>query len=134
MGRRDIAELLLGSGAPLTVHAAAMLGMHGTVEAYLQRDPSLAARPGAHGISMLFHAALSGEPEMVEQVAHAAAPDDFGHALHAAVMARSLPVALWLVNRGPALNVPDFQQRTPLQRADERGLIEIAELLRRAGG
>src|SRR5438552_12658165 len=49
-GRRAIAEYLLDKGAPMTVCAAAMLGMTDKVAEYLRADPSLANARGAHGI------------------------------------------------------------------------------------
>src|SRR5689334_3077462 len=60
MGRADIMEYLLGKGAPLTVFAAASLGKLDDVAAFLREDPALANKPGVHGISLLFHAALGG--------------------------------------------------------------------------
>src|SRR6476646_3260681 len=42
MGNRPIAEFLLAEGAPLTVCAAAMLGMVDEVERFIDEDPSLA--------------------------------------------------------------------------------------------
>src|SRR5205807_1432199 len=65
-GRREIAEYLLAAGAPLTICAAAMLGQTEQVAAFLQGDPSLANAAGAHGISLLYHAALSGQTAIGE--------------------------------------------------------------------
>src|SRR6476659_10012492 len=61
MGNRPIAEFLLSAGAPLTVCTAAMLGMRDDVERFIDEDPSLANARGAHGIPIMFHAAMSGD-------------------------------------------------------------------------
>src|SRR3712207_1734486 len=66
MGRREIAEHLLDAGAPLTICAAAMLGRTEDVAAFLAADPALANSAGAHGIPVLFHAALSGKTEIAD--------------------------------------------------------------------
>jgi len=56
VGRREIAMLLLDSGARLDAFAAAMLGMKGVVSEMLKIRPKLHAVPGPHNISMLCHA------------------------------------------------------------------------------
>ncbi|MDQ2744293.1 MAG: hypothetical protein M3Z66_18650 [Chloroflexota bacterium] len=45
-----------------------MLGMTGRVTAFLQADPVLARKPGVHGFSLLYHAALSGKTEITDLV------------------------------------------------------------------
>lgn len=69
MGRRDIAELLLGQGARLDVFAAAMLGRLEIVQAACAAFPGLAAVPGPHGIPLLAHAQKGG-PEAAQVVAY----------------------------------------------------------------
>ena len=56
MGRRDIAELLLGHGARLDVFAAAMLGEVEIVRAILTAHPEMASAKGPHGIPLRAHA------------------------------------------------------------------------------
>lgn len=60
MGRRDIADFLIGRGAPLDLFAAAMLGELAIVRAALETRPSLARVPGPHGIPLLAHAKAGG--------------------------------------------------------------------------
>src|SRR5262245_56477866 len=73
VGNRAIAEYLLGQGAPLTVPTAAMLGQVDGIKAFLVADPANAHVTGAHGISLLFHGAMSGNIELVEMLkAHGA--------------------------------------------------------------
>lgn len=61
-GRREIALLLLDRGARLDVFAAAMLGMLDVVKAALTACPQAAQAPGPHGIPLLTHAKMGGEP------------------------------------------------------------------------
>jgi hypothetical protein len=61
MGRRDIAELLLGHGARLDVFAAAMLGEVEIVRALLAAHPAVRDAKGPHGIPLLAHAEAGGE-------------------------------------------------------------------------
>jgi len=60
MGRRDIAELLLGYGARLDVFAAAMLGEIETVRAILAAHPETRDAKGPHGIPLRAHAEAGG--------------------------------------------------------------------------
>ena len=61
MGRRDIAELLLGHGARLDLFVAAMLGELEIVEAILAAHPEMREAKGPHGIPLLSHAEAGGE-------------------------------------------------------------------------
>jgi len=61
MGRRDIAELLLGCGARLDMFAAAMLGEVEIVSAILIAHPELRDAKGPHGIPLRAHAEAGGE-------------------------------------------------------------------------
>ena len=61
-GRREIALLLLDRGARLDIFAAAMLGMLDVVKAALTACPQAAQAPGPHGIPLLTHAKMGGEP------------------------------------------------------------------------
>jgi len=61
MGRRDIAELLLASGARLDVFAAAMLGDVEIVRAALAAHPDARYTKGPHGIPLREHAVAGGE-------------------------------------------------------------------------
>lgn len=61
MGRRDIAELLLSSGARLDLFAAAMLGKLDVVRAAVEAFPGAQRVPGPHGIPLIAHARQGGE-------------------------------------------------------------------------
>lgn len=135
VGNRPIAEFLLSRGAPLTILAAAMLGMRQEVAAFLSSDPALANASGAHGISLLFHAALSGDVSIAEQIAAAGGSlEHAGHALHAAVSGQHTEMLSWLLAAGADVTVQDYQGRTPLQAAEAAGLESLADRLRTAAG
>ena len=133
MGRPDIAHYLLGCGAPLTMHCAVMLGLYETAEAYLRRDKSLAIKPGAHGISMMFHAAFSGDTAVTQLLVDNGGAQDFTPALHAAAWKNRPTMVSWLIEHGAELNRPDFKDRTPLAVAIEMGSTDAEAVLRAAG-
>ncbi len=56
MGRRDIAEFLIGKGARVDLFAATMLGWLDAVKAMVTAQPSLLQAKGPHGIPLLAHA------------------------------------------------------------------------------
>jgi hypothetical protein len=62
MGRRDIAEYLLGRGARMDVFVATMLGRLDVVKATLTAYPALLASTGPHGLTFLHHARQGGAP------------------------------------------------------------------------
>ena len=62
MGHRDIALHLLANGARFDLFAAAMLGQLDLVRAVLTAQPELRHTAGAHGIPLLVHAQMGGEP------------------------------------------------------------------------
>ena len=60
MGRKDIANYLLGNGARLDLFAAAMLGKLEIVKAALEAYPRAFDVPGPLGIPLLAHAQAGG--------------------------------------------------------------------------
>ena len=135
MGRREIAQYLLSKGAPLTICAAAMLGMQAEVAAFLKQDASLANARGAHGIPVLFHAAMSGQTGVAELLLASGGGEGIDTALHGAVNFGHIEMVRWLLARGVTnVNAPNYEQKTPLRVATELGHTEIAELLRARGG
>jgi len=134
MGRWGIAEYLLSQGAPLTICAASMLGMTGRVAEFLQTDPGLAHATGAHGIPVLFHAALSGDTEIAELLVAHGGGEGLDQALHGATAYGHKELAEWLLDRGANVNVLDWQNKTPLRVAVEMGSTDLAALLRQRGG
>ncbi|MCP4563350.1 MAG: ankyrin repeat domain-containing protein [Bosea sp.] len=61
-GRREIAEFLLARGARMDVFAAAMLGHLDLVRTHLAVVPDALTAAGPHGIPLLAHAKMGGEP------------------------------------------------------------------------
>ncbi|MBM4418534.1 MAG: ankyrin repeat domain-containing protein [Chloroflexi bacterium] len=133
VGNREIAQFLLDAGSPKTIYAAAMLGEVAIVTSMLRRDPSLASRPGVHGLSLLFHAALSGNPAAADAVYATSPAGDMNAVLHAAVASGNLPMVEWALAQEPDVNTPRYDQKTPLQVALGAGNAAIAARLRKAG-
>jgi ankyrin repeat protein len=133
-GQRAIAEYLLEAGAPLTICAAAMLGEIDQVTKFIRADPSLANARGAHGIPLLVHAAMSGKTELADLLVAHGGGEGVDGALHGAVAFGHTAMTKWLLARGADANLPNFEGKTPLRIATERGYDEVADLLRRHGG
>lgn len=136
VGNRMIAQYLLNEGAPLDICTAAMMGRREDVARFIEEDPAAVHARGAHGITLLFHAALSGDPDMLQFIVdRGGGQEGRSHAVHAAVMRRSLPVLRWLLERGvDDVNMADYEGKTPLDRALAAMQDEMAALLREHGG
>lgn len=135
MGQREIAEYLLAQGAPLNICAAAMLGRADQVEGFLRSDPSLSKAKGAHGIPVMYHAALSGQTEVGDLLLTHGGGEGVSGALHAAIRFGHTDMVRWLLEHGATeVNVPNFEGKTPLAEAEAHGHTEIAALLRERGG
>ncbi len=134
-GQRAIAEFLLAQGAPMAVCTAAMLGRTGDVAAFLSEDASLANARGAHGIPIMFHAAMSGNTDVTELLLAHGGGEGINDALHGAVLYNHLAMAQWLLAHGVTnVNVPNYEDKTPLKVANERGFGDMADVLRQHGG
>lgn len=133
MGRPDIAKLLLEHGAAMELATAAMLGDRVYVRAALDQDPALAASGGAHNIPVAFHAAMSGDTEIMQMLWDAGAEGPVRGALFFAVWKDQLPMARWLLERGASVEGKDHQGRTMLEVAQANGNAEMVALLEEAG-
>ena len=137
-GQREIAELLLAAGADLDICTAAMLGDTGRVSDFLQQNPGLAHATGAHGIPVLFFAAMAGHIGIAELLRRHGASVNAGEggnmALHAAAAFGRPQMAEWLIANGAKIDVPSYNGQTPLALAIDRGHNNVAELLRQHGG
>ena len=131
VGNRQIAEYLLAQGAPINVYTAAMLGQTATVAEMLRRDPDLAKRPGVHGMSALFHAAIGGHVGIADMLYAGSPNENIDHVLHAAVASGNPAMVKWALAQGPDVHAKRFDGKTPLQVA--AGNAEIEGLLRGAG-
>jgi hypothetical protein len=134
VGNAAIANFLLERGAPLDICAAAMLARTEAVEAMLARDPALIRATGAHKIPLLTHAAQSGSVPLVEMLVAQGATDGASSALGMAVARNDAAMARWLLEHTtPDLSWKNFQGKTLLAMAAERGADDIIALLRAAG-
>ncbi len=133
-GRRGIALYLLSQGAPIDICAAAMLGNAEEVARFLEQDPSLANARGAHGITVMYHAALSGNTQVTEMLLSHGGGEGIDHALHAAVLFNHVEMVRWLLEHGVQNpNAPNYEDKTPLRAALDMDRPEIASLLRQHG-
>ena len=135
VGNRTMAEFLLSEGADLDFPAAVMLGNMEWVKQQLDADATLAQSAGAHGISVLFHAVVGGNLDMVQLLldhgadeASITGPD--ATALNAAARRGDEALAAWLIQRGANPDATDFEGKTALQRAEENGHERIAAMIR----
>ena len=134
MGSRDIVEFFLAQGVPLDICAAAMLGRTADVQAFLDANPALANARGAHQISLMFHAAMSGDTTLTELLKSAGCAEGYSHALHGAINYGHTAMVEWLLDNGAQdINVLDYQGNTPLKSALDQGHTAIADLLRSRG-
>jgi ankyrin repeat protein len=134
VGNAPIAEYLLAQGAPLEICTAAMLGRQEDVARFIQADPSQIDAVGAHRIPLLTHAALSGNLALVEWLVERGARAGISAALHSAVSRGYEDLTRWLLEHGePDLSWTNFQGKTALAVARERGATAIVELLQAHG-
>jgi hypothetical protein len=61
MGRKDIAEFLIGQGCRMDIFVAAMLGKMEIVKPMLTAFPNLAQSKGPHGLTLMHHAKKGGD-------------------------------------------------------------------------
>ena len=61
-GQREIALFVLRHGARPTIFSAAMLGQLEVVRQFVLASPGIQGTPGPHGIPLLAHAKVGGEP------------------------------------------------------------------------
>jgi ankyrin repeat protein len=136
-GHSDIAKFLLSQGARIDSFCAAMLGEREVVRALVAANPSVATAGGPHGLTLLYHVAISGNVAIAEALKPHLPPQaaDYNQALSAAARDGRLAMTSWLLKNGVTdPNVPDAFHKTPLAIALARGFADVAEELRRHGG
>lgn len=131
MGRSDIATLLLDRGEPMILPAALMLGRSDEAKALLDHQPDLIHSAGAHGIPLMFHAAISGNTQLADLLWERGNQSGLGAAVHAAVAWDQPEFYTWLQKHDAPLDAPDHEGNTPLQAAEKRGQQDWVERLTR---
>jgi ankyrin repeat protein len=133
MGNKAIVEYLLDMGAPLDICTAVMLGQRDTVAVLLADNPKLAHATGAHGIPLLYFAAIYGESGiaayLIKQGAGVNEGDGKMTPLHAAALFNQPEMAVWLLRRKARRNAKNFEGKTPLEVAQEKGHAAVVEAL-----
>lgn len=120
VGNRPIAEFLLAQGAPMNIYTAAMFGQKDEVARFLDENPEFVNGNGVHGISLLYHAALSGNVALAEMLVERGNTQSPDHPLLAAASYGRIEMAQWLLARGADKTTTDFQNRTALDIAKLR--------------
>jgi len=138
MGNRDIANYLLDNNARIDIFCAAMLGQKEVVASLIKTMPAIVNVPGPHKIPLLHHVALSGDVHMASLVKphinKEKISNDCNRSIHAAVGTGHTSMVEWLFKNGADdPNIKNFQSKTPLQIAEEKGYKEVAELLKKHG-
>ncbi len=138
VGAEEVAKFLLQAGAPLDICTAAMLGLTDRVRAMVVADQRQAHTTGAHGISVLYHAAIRGCIDIADLLVAHGADVNVGEGanapLHGAATFGQETMVEWLLAHGARVNAPDYNRRTPLRLAVDNGHHEVADILRRHGG
>ena len=66
VGNREIAELLIANGAPVTIFSAAMMGQLGAVQAFVAASSGIHRTKGPHGIPLLAHAQAGKAADVIK--------------------------------------------------------------------
>jgi ankyrin repeat protein len=112
-----------------------MLGDAVRVQEFLKQDASLANATGSHGIPVLYFAALSGNTAVAEVLDKYGGGEGKEVALQAAVLSGSSDMVNWLLAKGVKnVNLTNYENKTPLTLALERGYFEIADMIQSEGG
>ena len=133
-GSPGVAEYLLSHGAPLDICTAAMLGRKDVVEQMLDKDPGLINARGAHGISLMAHAAWSNNVELAQMLFERGATVGMSHSLGNAVMKGDVRMARWIIENGhPDFSWTNYEGKTLLKIASETPNSDMITLLREHG-
>ena len=142
-GDRDRAGELAAEAGSLNVFEAAALGDAAWLADLLREDSELATADSPDGFSALHYAAFFGSPEAVRALVSAGADiearstnEEFAPEatpLHSAVAAGRMDNAAALLEAGADPNARQHGGFTPLMEAEQRGDLDLAELLIRHG-
>jgi uncharacterized protein len=135
-GKRDVAQLLIDRGAPVSLGEAVALGDKTRVEQHLAADPQLLHSYTADGFPSAALAIFFGHGELsrwlIEQGADVNAAANNAQkvaAVHAAAAVCDRETMKLLLERGADPNARQQADYTPLHGAASRGDVEMARLL-----
>ncbi len=133
-GSSQVAEYLLAHGAPLDICTAAMLGRKDAVEQMLAKDPNLINARGAHGISLMAHAAWGNNVALAQMLFDRGATQGMSHALGNAVMKGDVRMARWIIENGhPDFSWHNYEGKSLLEIASQTPNKDMITLLREHG-
>lgn len=134
MGHPDVARFLMDRGATLHAYAAASMGLTDVVRSMVEADPKVVNRPGVHGMSMLLHVSMSGDTELAGYLHQQGATLGIDSALHGAIAFGHEDMVRWILDHGAEdLQVSNFEGKSPLRAAEEKGLDSMVRLLKSRG-
>jgi uncharacterized protein len=104
----------------MNIYTAAMFGQKDEVARFLDDNPELVNGDGVHGISLLYHAALSGNVALVEMLVSRGNTQSPDQPLLGAAGYGRIEMANWLLERGADKTTTNFQNKTALDIAKLR--------------
>jgi uncharacterized protein len=136
MGRSEIRDFLIASGAVLELPEAAAMGILARVRELIEKNHAEANSLSPDGFPIVALAAFLGHVEVVEYLAshgadiNAAATNGSGYnALTGAVTSGHAAVVQWLLEHGANANYRYSAGYSPLLTAAANGRLDIAKLL-----
>ena len=136
MGRNEIRDFLLASGAVLELPESAALGNLARVRELVEANPPSANSFSPDGFPVVALAAFLGQLEIVQYLAahdadiNTAATNGSGYnALTGAVTSGHVAVVQWLLDHGANANYRYSAGYSPLLTAAANGRVDIAKLL-----
>ena len=130
MGRKDIAKLLIDSGARKDLFYYAMEGNLPLLRVAVGEDSGIVDNPGPHGLSLIYHAAISGNVDLTSYLQSLGGKVDNG-TLNAAVQySGSYEMTEWVLDNGASYHGQTGFGKKPLaDQARAKGQGAIADLL-----
>ncbi|WP_084571535.1 ankyrin repeat domain-containing protein [Deinococcus misasensis] len=133
VGNKDIMQYLIEHGARPDICAWAALGELEAVQSTVQKHPECVRARGAHGLSVVFHAIMGGNFEVLQWLIQNGAPVNEPEGtltpLHVAVVKGDRAMVEYLLQHGADRRTRDREGKTPLERAQLIG-SKLVDLLR----